>query len=151
MRIFRRVAKGMFPMFGNGKTFYHPLYIDNLVDAFLLAMEPGKGDGKAYLIADEKYLEIEDLVKRVAKALDIEVKIPHFPVMPLIVVGHICETICRPFHITPPIFPRRVDWYRQNRAFSIESAKRDLGYAPRVGIDEGLRKTAEWYREEGYI
>ena len=65
--IFRRVAKGTFPMFGSGRTLYHPLYIDNLVDALVLAMAPGKGDGKAYLIADEEYVAIEDLVRRVAQ------------------------------------------------------------------------------------
>lgn len=149
--IFKRVAKGVFPMFGNGKTFYHPLYIDNLVDAFLLAQEGDKGVGEAYLIADEEYVEIEDLVKRVAKALNTEVRIPHYPVWPVVVVGHICEKLCKPFRITPPIFPRRVDWYRQNRAFKIEKAKRDLGYNPRVGLDEGLRLTAEWYRKEGML
>ena len=149
--IFRRVARGSFPMFGSGRTFYHPLYIDNLVDAFVLAMEEGKGKGEAYLIADEQYLEIEDLVRRVGKALNVDVKIPHYPVWPVVAAGHVVEKVCRPFGITPPIFPRRVDWYRQNRAFKIDKARRDLGYRPRVGIDEGLRKTAEWYRQEGYI
>ena len=138
-------------MFGKGKTLYHPLYIDNLVDALMLAMQPGKGDGEAYLIADEEYVEIEDLVKRTAKALGVDVKIPHYPVMPLVIAGHICEKGCKPFHITPPIFPRRVDWYRQNRAFKIDKAKRDLGYAPAIDLDEGLRRTAEWYRAEGYL
>lgn len=146
--IFKRVASGTFPMFGDGRTLYHPLYIDNLVDAFLLAMEDGKGDGEAYLIADEQYVEIEDLVRRVAKALGIEVKIPHYPVWPVVVAGHIVEKACKPFGINPPIFPRRVDWYRQNRAFRIDKARRDLGYQPRVGLDEGLRRTAEWYRRE---
>lgn len=149
--IFKRVAKGVFPMFGKGKTLYHPLYIDNLVDALLLAQEGDKGVGEAYLIADEEYVEIEDLVKRVAKALNTEVRIPHYPVWPVVVVGHVCEKLCKPFRITPPIFPRRVDWYRQNRAFKIEKAKRDLGYKPRVGLDEGLRLTAEWYRKEGML
>ena len=149
--IFKRVASGRFPMFGKGKTLYHPVYIDNLVDAHMLAMEPGKGDGEAYLIADEEYVEIEDLVRRVGKALGVDVKIPHYPVMPLVIAGHVCEKICKPFKIAPPIFPRRVDWYRQNRAFKIEKAKRDLGYAPRVGLDEGLERTAEWYRSEGYL
>ncbi len=149
--IFKRVASGKFPMFGKGKTLYHPLYIDNLVDALMLAMEAGKGDGEAYLIADEEYVEIEDLVKRTGKALNIDVKIPHFPVMPLVIAGHICEKICKPFHVTPPIFPRRVDWYRQNRAFLIEKAKRDLGYSPKVDLDEGLKRTADWYRSEGYL
>jgi len=149
--IFRGVARGRFPMFGNGKTYYHPLYIDNLVDAFILASESGKGDGEAYLIADEEYVEIEDLVRRVARALDVEIRIPHYPVMPLVIAGHVCEKLCRPFHITPPIFPRRVDWFRQNRAFKIDKAKRDLGYLPHVGLDEGLRRTAEWYLGEGYI
>jgi 2-alkyl-3-oxoalkanoate reductase len=149
--IFKRVNKGFFPMFGSGKTLYHPLYIDNLVDAMVLTMEPGKGDGEAYLIADEEYVEIQTLVKKIAKALQVEVAMPHFPVMPLVVAGHICERICRPFHITPPIFPRRVDWYRQNRAFNINKAKRDLGYRPLIDLDEGLKRTGEWYRQEGYL
>lgn len=149
--IFKRVAKGTFPMFGSGKTYYHPLYIDNLIDAFILAMEDGRGDGEAYLIADEQYLEIEDLVRRVGRALAVDVKIPHYPVWPVVAAGHVCEKVCKPFGITPPLFPRRVDWYRQNRAFKIDKAKRDLGYQPRVGIDEGLRRTAEWYRKEGYL
>ncbi|MES1245472.1 MAG: NAD-dependent epimerase/dehydratase family protein [Acidobacteriota bacterium] len=149
--IFKRVAKGTFPMFGSGRTLYHPLYIDNLVDAFVLAMEDGRGDGEAYLIADEQYLEIEDLVRRVGRALGVEVKIPHFPAWPVVAVGHVVEKACKPFGIVPPIFPRRVDWYRQNRAFRIDKARRDLGYRPRVGIDEGLRRTAEWYRQEGLL
>lgn len=149
--IFRRVAKGVFPMFGGGKTFYHPLYIDNLVDAFMLAMQDGKGDGQVYLIADEEYYEIEELVRKVAIAMGVNVKIPHYPITPLIIAGHICEKVCKPFGIAPPIFPRRVDWYRQNRAFDITKAKRDLGYAPRIGIDEGLTRTYQWYKQSGYL
>lgn len=149
--IFKRVNKGVFPMFGSGKTYYHPLYIDNLIDALILAMAPGKGVGEAYLIADEEYVEIETLVRKTAAALGVEVKIPRFPVLPLVIAGHVCETIYKPFHVTPPIFPRRVDWYRQNRAFKIDKAKRDLGYQPKVGLDEGLRRTGEWYRREGYL
>lgn len=149
--IFRRVDKGAFPMFGNGRTLYHPLYVDNLVDAFLLAQEPDKGLGQAYLIADEEYVEIEDLVQRVARAMNKPVKIRHFPVMPVVVLGHIVEWICKPFKFAPPIFPRRVDWYRQNRAFDISRAKRDLGYRPAVGLDDGLRATWAWYREEGLL
>jgi nucleoside-diphosphate-sugar epimerase len=149
--IYKRVAKGTFPMFGSGKTFYHPLYIDNLIDAFMLAMEADKGNGQAYLIADEEYLGIEDLVLKVGRAMGIEVNIKHYPIIPLIIAGHIFEKLCKPFKITPPIFPRRVDWYRQNRAFKIDKAKRDLGYRPQIGIDEGLRRTAEWYKKEGYL
>jgi nucleoside-diphosphate-sugar epimerase len=149
--IFKRVSKGTFPMFGNGKTLYHPLYIDHLVDAHVLAQEPGKGDGEAYLIADEHYLPIQALVEKTAAALNVKVKIPHLPIWPVIIIGHICEKTCKPFKITPPIFPRRVDWYRQNRAFSIDKAKRDLGYVPNISIDEGLRRTAAWYKAEGYL
>jgi nucleoside-diphosphate-sugar epimerase len=149
--IFKRVAKGTFPMFGSGRTLYHPLYIDNLVDSFLLCMPPGVGSGRAYLIADEHYYPIEEIVKEVARALDVPVRIPHYPVLPVVAVGHVVEKICRPFGVTPPIFPRRVDWYRQNRAFDISRAKRELGYVARVPLPEGLRLTGQWYREMGYL
>jgi 2-alkyl-3-oxoalkanoate reductase len=149
--IFKRVARGTFPMFGDGRTLYHPLYIDNLVDAFVAAMNPDAGNGEAYLIADERYVRIEDLVKAVAVALGVDVGIRHFPVWPLVAAGHVFEKICKPLGITPPIFPRRVDWYRQNRAFDISKAKRDLGFRPQVSLEEGLARTAQWYRAEGYL
>jgi nucleoside-diphosphate-sugar epimerase len=149
--IFKRVAKGTFPMFGSGRTLYHPLYIDNLVDAFLLCMPQGVGSGREYLIADEKYYAIEDIVQAVARALDVPVRIPHYPVLPVVAVGHIVEKLCKPLGITPPIFPRRVDWYRQNRAFDIGRARRELGYRPRIELEEGLRRTGIWYREMGYL
>jgi len=149
--IFKRVAKGKFPMFGSGKTLYHPLYIDNLVDAHMLAMDPDKGTGGTYLIADDKYISINELVQAVADAMGVKVKIPHYPIAPLIVAGHFFEKVCKPLRITPPIFPRRVDWFRQNRAFSIERAKKELGYDPKVKLAEGLKRTFDWYKAEGYL
>jgi len=149
--IFKRVSKGTFPIFGNGRTLYHPLYIDNLVDAFILAMQDGRGEGEAYLIADENYVGVEELVQKVGQALQVKVETPHYPMLPLRLAGYLCEAVCKPLRIAPPIFPRRVDWYRQNRAFNINKAKQDLGYQPKVGLEEGLKKTAEWYQREGYL
>ena len=149
--IYRRAKKGVFPIFGSGQTYYHPVYIDNLVDAFLLAMPRGAGKSDAYIIADEEYFSIEELVKRVGTSIGVEVKTPHYPIWPLVIAGHLCEKACRPFGVAPPIFPRRVDWFRQVRAFRIDKARRDLGYKPAIGIDEGLKKTGEWYIENSYI
>lgn len=149
--IFRRVAKGFFPMFGDGGTLYHPLYIDSFIDVLTNVMRENMGDGQVYLIADEKYLEIEQLVRKIAAVLNVEVKLPHFPFLPLKLSAIAVEAICKPLGIKPPIFPRRVDWYVQNRAFDISKAKRELGYQPTIDIDEGLRRTAKWYRDEGYL
>jgi nucleoside-diphosphate-sugar epimerase len=151
LMIFKWANRGFFPMFGDGKTFYHPVYIDNLSDAFLLSMDVDAGNGEAFIIADEHYYPISELVTRTGRALGKPVKIIYLPITPLVVAGHICEKTCKPFGITPPIFPRRVDWFRQVRAFKIDKAKSLLGYAPKIDIDEGLRRTAEWYATERYI
>lgn len=149
--IFRRAKKGFFPIFGTGRTYYHPVYIDNLVDAFVLAMEQGKGAGEAYIIADKEYFSIKELVTRVGKAIDVEVSTPTLPIWPLVIAGHVCEKACKPFGINPPLFPRRVDWFRQVRAFKIDKATAELGYVPRIGIDEGLKRTGIWYRDNGFL
>ncbi len=151
--IFRRVKKGTFPIFGNGKAFYHPVYVENYVDASLLVQEPGVGDGETYLIADEDYIEVKDLVLKVAKAMGKQdtVKTPHLPLLPLRIAGYVVEAVCKPFGIAPFIFPRRVDWYRQNRAFDISKAKAEIGYKPKIALDEGLKNTYDWYLKEGYL
>jgi nucleoside-diphosphate-sugar epimerase len=117
----------------------------------MLCLAPGVGNGREYLIADEKYYPIEEIVKAVGRALDVPLRIHHYPVMPVVVAGHIVEKLCKPFGVTPPIFPRRVDWFRQNRAFDIGRARRELGYEAKVALDEGLRLTGQWYRQMGYL
>jgi 2-alkyl-3-oxoalkanoate reductase len=149
--IFARVRAGSFPMFGDGQTLYHPVYIDNLIDAFLLAMEQDRGAGEAFIIGDEEYFTIEELVMRAGRALGVEVAIRHYPLAPLVAAGRVCETLCRPFRIEPPLFSRRVEWYRQARAFSIEKARSELGYQPRVDIDTGLKLTGDWLLATGRI
>lgn len=148
--LYRAVRRGRFLMFGDGRTFYHPLYIDNLVDAFELAGARA-GKGEAFLIGDDRYYSLNDLVTAVGESMGIRVRITHLPFAPLWVASAACETICRPLGIEPPLFRRRADWFRQNRAFSIERARAGLGYSPRVDLPTGLATTAQWYKEHGYL
>jgi 2-alkyl-3-oxoalkanoate reductase len=143
--LFERVKSGNFPIFGDGQTLRHPVYIDNLIDAFMLAMEPDRGASEACIIGDAEYFTIEELVRRAGQAVGVDVEISHYPAWPLVAAGHMVETVCKPLGIEPPIFSRQVDWFRQARAFRIDKARRELGYEPRVDIDTGLRRAAEWY------
>jgi len=149
--LFRLARKKRFIMFGNGKAFYHPVYIDNLVDGFYAAFQSERKNAEPYIIADEEYFTIKDLVKKVGKSMGAEVRFLHLPFMPLYILAAVCEAVCVPLKIKPPIFRRRVDWFRQNRAFVIDRAKREIGYMPVIGIEEGLKRTARWYGEKGYI
>ena len=149
--LFRMVKRGSFLMFGNGRTCYHPVYIDNLVDAFELAAEKNGNPGETYLIGDEHYYSLNDLVRYVAAAMGIQVRIRHLPFWPLWAGAWVCELACKPLRLTPPIFRRRVDWFRQNRAFTISKAKKDLGYQPAVDLETGLKRTAKWYKENHYL
>lgn len=151
LHLFKLARKGTFNMFGDGQTTYHPVYIDNLVDCFLLAVEKEGNAGEAYLGADEHYYTLDDLVKHVGTAIGVDVKIRHLPFWPLYFAAVCCELICKPLRITPPLFRRRVDWFRQVRAFKIDKARRELGYEPRIDIHEGLKRTGEWYKEMGYL
>jgi nucleoside-diphosphate-sugar epimerase len=151
LMLFKRVQTGRFPMFGDGQAHYHPLYIDNLIDAFLLAAQGDRRRGEAYLIADEHYYSLDDLVSAIGDALGIAVRIRHYPFRPLWLAALACETVFKPLPLEPPLFRRRVDWFRQNRAFDIRRAHLELGYQPKVDLHEGLRATAAWYRARGYL
>jgi nucleoside-diphosphate-sugar epimerase len=63
----------------------------------------------------------------------------------------VCEWLCKPFGIEPPLYPRRLDFFVKDRAFSIAKAQRELGYRPKVDLEDGLRRTFEWYRQAGWI
>jgi nucleoside-diphosphate-sugar epimerase len=151
LMLFRAVRRGRFLMFGDGEVFYHPCYIDNLVDAFELAAEHPKAVGETYLIGDDRYVSLNELVRETGRALGLEVRITYLPYRPLWLACAAVEGVCRPLGIEPPLFRRRAEWFRQTRAFSVDKARRELGFEPRVPLAEGLRQTAVWYREHGYL
>ena len=151
LMLYRRVAKGRFVMLGAGKTLYHPLYITNLVDGMENAIECDAARGETYLIADERAVPIKTLVEEIGKALKIGVRFVHLPFWPVYMAALMCEVVYKPLPMDPPIFRRRVDWFRQIRSFDISKAKRELGYKPAVDLPTGLKITADWYRETGYM
>jgi nucleoside-diphosphate-sugar epimerase len=75
----------------------------------------------------------------------------HWPIGPLLAAARICETVCTPLGIDPPLHPRRCEFYTKARAFSNARAKTTLGFQPKVGMVEGIRRTARWYAEQGLI
>ena len=149
--LFRFARKGKFYMFGSGKAFYHPVYIDNLCDGFYAAWESDKTHAEVYIIADQEYFTIKELVKKIGQSMGMKVKFIHLPFFPLYAAACLFEFIYKPFKISPPLFRRRVDWFRQNRAFKIDKARRELNYSPRIGIEEGLKRTAKWYKDNNYL
>ncbi|MBI3987793.1 MAG: NAD(P)-dependent oxidoreductase [Lentisphaerae bacterium] len=151
LMLFRRVQSGTFPFFGAGRALYHPLYIDNFIDAFLLAMEKPGAKGQTYLIADETYYTIQQIVEEIARIMNVKLKILHLPFWPLYILSAVVEGLFKPLPFDPPLFRRRADWFRQNRAFRIDKARRELGYAPAVNLATGLQRTGEWYKTNGYL
>jgi nucleoside-diphosphate-sugar epimerase len=139
-------------MIGDGKVLYHLTYVDDLVDGIVLCGNKKEALGQIYTIGGEKYLALNELVEIIARALDVKKPTIHFPFFwPVWVAALLCEVVCYPFGINPPIFRRRVDIFRKDRAFDISKARKDLGYRPQTSIEEGIKKTAEWYKNNGYL
>jgi nucleoside-diphosphate-sugar epimerase len=150
--VYRLVRTGRFLMFGNGKATVHPVYIDNLIDFFALVTQESAAIGRTYLVGDANPCTLDELVSAAGRSIDVDVKITHLPLYaPLWLLAASVEFACKPFQISPPLFRRRVNWFRNTRAYSIDRAQSELGYVPRVSLQEGLRRTAKWYRESGYI
>jgi nucleoside-diphosphate-sugar epimerase len=72
-------------------------------------------------------------------------------VWPVWLAGAACEAICIPLGMSPPIYRRRVDFFRKSRAFDITRACDELGFDPKVNVRDGVTRTLEWYREHGWI
>lgn len=151
LMLIKRVSAGRFLMFGDGKATYHPLYIDNLIDAFELAAERDEAVGQTYLIADDDYYPLNDLVAEIGSALNLDVNIIHLPFTPLWIAAAVTEAVYKPLQQNPPLFRRRVDWFRQNRAFDITKAKIEIGYDPQIDLRSGIERTTNWYQENGYL
>ena len=151
LKLYRAIKNGWFVMLGNGKTLYHLVYLEDLARGFELCGTKPEALGQTYIIADNEYLTLERYVATIAEVLGAPTPRWHFPIWPVYAAGILCETVCKPLGIEPPLYRRRVDFFRQDRAFNISKAKRELGFCPKVDTRTGIKLTADWYQEKGYL
>ena len=151
LKLFRGVSRGQFVILGDGSIFYHLTYIDDLVEGFRLCGTVPAAAGGTYILAGGEVTTLNELTRLVAEVAGVPPPRLHLPVWPFWMAGAVCEAICTPFGIEPPIYRRRVDFFTKSRAFDISRARRDLGYAPSIGLREGIARTLRWYREQGWI
>ena len=138
-------------MIGPGTACYHLVYIDDLVDGIIRCGENANAVGRVYILAGERYVTLNELARLVADALEVPPPRRRLPVWPVMACADVCEFLCRPLGVEPPLHRRRVEFFLKNRAFSIVKARRELGYAPQVDLAEGLRRTTKWYFDNGYL
>jgi nucleoside-diphosphate-sugar epimerase len=122
-----------------------------LVAGFLLALDRPEAVGEAFIIAGSRYVSQADLADLIARHTDGRVFPMRIPAWPIQWAGSLCEALCVPFGVEPPLHRRRVDFWTKSRAFSIDKARRMLGYAPAVDLEEGIARTAAWYRQAGWL
>ena len=151
LKMFRGLARGNFPMLGSGRAFYHLTYIDDLVEGFRLCGTVPGAKGRTYILAGPRFTTLEELVALVAKELQVRPPRIHWPVWPFWTAGLLCELVCVPLLIEPPLYRRRVDFYTKSRAFDTARARSELGFAPKVDLEDGIHRTAEWYRQQNLL
>jgi nucleoside-diphosphate-sugar epimerase len=151
VKLFRMIEKGRFVYLGNGRGRRHMIYIDDLVDGMIAAQERQAAMGRVYLLAGPAPIPLRELAERIARQLGVRPPRLRLPYRPVRLAAAAVEAVCRPLGVQPPIYPRRVDFYAHDYEFDTTRARHELGFAPRVDMEEGLRRTIAAYREEGLL
>ena len=151
LKLFQMVARQRFPLVGGGENYYHTVHVNDLVRGLRLLGTHPNAVGEIFILGGESYLKLSELTAMIAAAARVPAPRLKLPARPFQLLGSLVEWLCVPFGIEPPIHRRRVDFYTKSRAFSIEKAKRLLGYRPEVALQDGIGETFEWYVANGYI
>lgn len=149
-RIIRSLRDGAMRYPGaKGARALNTIFIENLIDAVLLAVEREEAVGQAYNLTDDEFVSKRRFIEKVADALDLPrpTRTPPFWLSWLITWLSEAQAKLRGAR-TPPTFNfTRLKFMGLNLEFSIDKAKRELGYRPRVDFDEAMARTMSWYRE----
>jgi nucleoside-diphosphate-sugar epimerase len=150
LRLFKAVDKRFFPINGEDKCLEF-LYVENLVEACFLAWKKGKNK-EAYHITNGEHYSINDIISSIEKAEKKKIIPIKLPNQVFYVGGIIMESMGKIFGFHPPFKRDTVKWMTERLWYSDDSkAKKVLGYKPIYSLDEGIKKTSEYYAKKGWI
>jgi dihydroflavonol-4-reductase len=148
-KLVRLARYGAVPLFGGGEGMVPWVFISDVVDAALAAAEREHAPGRTYIISDDDSYRFADVVACIARSLGRRrggVAIPSFVAWPAIAAA---ESLSRSMGREPPFTRHRLASMTGHRMVSIDRARRELGYEPKVGLEEGMDRTVRWYVRRG--
>lgn len=146
-RILERARAGRLRVVGGGNNLVDMVHVENATDAELLAERalgepggaPGPAAGKAYFITNGEPVNLWDWINELLRALGEAPVTKRVSLDAARRAGAVCEALWRvlPLKGEPPMTRFVAAELAKDHWFSIEAARRDLGYAPRVSMQAG--------------
>lgn len=149
-RLIDRLQKGGLRIIGTGKNIADFSFVENVVDALLLcARSPVRTLGKKYNITNGTQIELWALVNKTAEALGYAIPRKHIPYAVADGLARLMELLYAiiPGRPEPPLTRYSVGILAVSFTLDISAARRDLGYSPRVSMEEGFEKYISWWKE----
>ena len=148
-KFYKLVRKGI--IVSPGKTRKHLIHVDDLCRSFVLAMTHPAADGEVFLIAGDSSTALTELISMVAVALDVDEPRIRLPAWPVTFACGTVEVICNAVRIKPILFKRSMDFFTRTVECNTEKAQSVLGFRSQISVEEGVRQTAKWYKQEGIL
>ena len=148
-RLIQRARAGQLRRVGDGKNLVDATYIDNAADAHVLAsdkLECGAPcSGKSYFISNGEPMPLWDLVNRLLACANLPPVARSISATAAYRIGGVLEFVAKCTGQTDE--PRMTRFVARQLStshwFRLDAARRELGYQPKIGVDEGLRRLAE--------
>ena len=116
LKLFRPIDRGRFIMIGSGHNLYHLVYVNDLCRGMIRAAESPRAVGRAYILAGPSAIPIRELVGLIARVLSVPIPRWSVPFGPVYLASWICELGWKVLPGDPPLYRRRVDFFRRMRS-----------------------------------
>jgi dihydroflavonol-4-reductase len=151
LKLFTAIKSGLFILIGGGENLHQMIFIDDLISGLLLAGRAEVRSGDLFVLAGKEAASTHQIATTIAAEVDTDLRPWHAPMWPFMAGAAVIEKLLKPFGIQPPLHRRRMDFFRKNFTFSTRKAETELGFRPIVGLREGIKRTADWYRRSGQL
>jgi nucleoside-diphosphate-sugar epimerase len=132
---------------GSGHNAVPFVYVTDVVQGLLLALDLEQAVGQAYNITSDRPLTQEEFLRTIAEEIGAQPPRIHIPYRALYAAGYAAERLAGVTHSSrrPPVTRLGVAFFGTDNRYAIDKAQNELGYAPQVGVRDGLRLAASWY------
>ncbi len=146
-KYFDQIMNGFLPLVSKGKSLTAPVYISDLVDSIYLAYTKKASSGQIYNISSGEKTTWKEIMDIAVKRLNPSARTISAPYWLARAAAGFSTFIGKIFGLdyTSVLTRYKVDQGGRNFSFSIEKARRELGYSPKVMIDEGMNRTCDAY------
>jgi len=151
LKLYKRIEARQWIRVGKGNSVFRPTYVTDVCRAVYKCLQNDRAYSQIFNVAGPELVSCDEYIAVIARLLDVKLLPLRLPISVFMIGAVFFEWIAKAFHTRPFFTKSQIEFLTEDHGTSISKIRNLLGFTPAIDLENGMKKTLTWAKEQNLL